>query len=695
MGIGGERRLPLRKFSKGMLQRVGLAQALINEPEVVFLDEPMSGLDPLGRRDVRALILELRDRGCTVFFSSHILSDAEALCSRVGIIVGGQLVTSGSPLGDPRVRGVRLGTRDGRPRPRRRRGARERRAQVTRISEGRYTIEVAAEAEPERLVGDLRAQGRAVRLAQPAARDARGLFRPAGDGPQSRAAGRAGNAGGMMGRVIGLVAYHVFKESVRDKVLYNLVLFAVLMIAASYLIGQLTAGQDVKIIKDLGLAASAVFGLFIAVFIGVGLVWKEVDRRSVYNLLVKPLRRHEFIIGKFLGLALTLLVNIAVMAAALYVVLALMNWLQPGLAKASVEAPVLDPQLLKAFALLYVQLLVVTSVALFFSTFSGPMLSAAFTFGLYIVGHFNADLAHFEDVVKSPAAGVARQGAVLPPAQPGAVRREGGRRARPAGVRGVRRADVRVRPPLRRRDDCAGGPRLLAAGLQVAMSTPGRSRAQGRSAARWRSSRRLPCCGSPRCRCRRIARRGTRRRRSATTSSTSAAERPCSRAALGFDAILADVYWIRAIQHFGGTRRSEGGDKSYKQLYPLLDLTTTLDPRFTIAYRFGAIFLAEPYPAARAGPTRPSPCSSGAWRPTRRDGSTRRTPGSSTTGGGRTTRRPRSGSTAPRASRARHGGCDRWRPPRWPKAATVNRRASCGSSSTTPPTTTGSGTTRS
>lgn len=207
-----------------------------------------------------------------------------------------------------------------------------------------------------------------------------------------------------MGRVYGLVAYHVFKESVRDKVLYNLVLFAVLMISASYLIGQLTAGQDIKIIKDLGLAASSVFGLFMAVFIGVGLVWKEVDRRSVYNLLVKPLRRHQFIVGKFLGLALTLLVNIVVMAVALYVVLALMHWHDPGLGKVSVEAPVMDPQLVKAFALLYVQLLVVTSVALFFSTFSGPMLSAAFTFGLYVVGHFNADLANFEAVVKSPAA---------------------------------------------------------------------------------------------------------------------------------------------------------------------------------------------------------------------------------------------------------------------------------------------------
>jgi ABC-2 type transport system ATP-binding protein len=96
VGIGAERRFQLRKFSKGMVQRVGIAQALINEPEVVFLDEPMSGLDPLGRRDVRELILQLRDRGCTVFFSSHVLSDAEALCSRVAILAKGRLAALGS-----------------------------------------------------------------------------------------------------------------------------------------------------------------------------------------------------------------------------------------------------------------------------------------------------------------------------------------------------------------------------------------------------------------------------------------------------------------------------------------------------------------------------------------------------------------------------------------------------------------------
>src|SRR4030095_7721478 len=96
VGLGAERRLQMRKFSKGMIQRVGIAQALINDPDVIFLDEPMSGLDPLGRREVRELILGLRGRGCTVFFSSHVLADAEALCSRVAILAKGRLAATGS-----------------------------------------------------------------------------------------------------------------------------------------------------------------------------------------------------------------------------------------------------------------------------------------------------------------------------------------------------------------------------------------------------------------------------------------------------------------------------------------------------------------------------------------------------------------------------------------------------------------------
>ena len=114
-------------------------------------------------------------------------------------------------------------------------------------------------------------------------------------------------------RVTAAIAINAFRESVRDKVLYNLVLFAVLLIGASYSIGQLTAGQDVKIIKDLGLAATSVFGLFISIFIGIGLVSKEVERRSIYALLSKPVSRAQFITGKYAGLVLTLAVNVSVL----------------------------------------------------------------------------------------------------------------------------------------------------------------------------------------------------------------------------------------------------------------------------------------------------------------------------------------------------------------------------------------------
>jgi ABC-type transport system involved in multi-copper enzyme maturation permease subunit len=203
---------------------------------------------------------------------------------------------------------------------------------------------------------------------------------------------------------VAAIALNVFRESVRDKVLYNLVLFAVLLIGASYLLGQLTAGQDIKIIKDLGLAATAMFGLFIAVFIGIGLVSKEVERRSVYSLLSKPIRRSQLILGKYCGLALTLAVNVAMMAGALYAVLAFMAWdASPALA-AAWDAPALDPALLKAIALILVELMLVTAIALFFSTFSTPMLSAALTFGFYVVGHFSTDLRNFQEVVDSPLA---------------------------------------------------------------------------------------------------------------------------------------------------------------------------------------------------------------------------------------------------------------------------------------------------
>jgi ABC-type transport system involved in multi-copper enzyme maturation permease subunit len=205
-------------------------------------------------------------------------------------------------------------------------------------------------------------------------------------------------------RVVAAIAISVFRESVRDKVFYNLLLFALVMMASSFLIGQLTAGQDVKIIKDLGLAATSMFGLFIAVFIGIGLVSKEVERRSIYSLIAKPVTRAQLLLGKYCGLTLTLAANMAVMAVALYTVLAYTSWGAVPEIRAVWDAPALDPALLKAMLLIFAELMVVTALALFFSTFSSPLLSAALTFGLYIVGHLSADLRNFQQVVDSPAA---------------------------------------------------------------------------------------------------------------------------------------------------------------------------------------------------------------------------------------------------------------------------------------------------
>lgn len=217
-------------------------------------------------------------------------------------------------------------------------------------------------------------------------------------------------------RSAGVVAVAVFRESVRDKVFYNLVLFALLLVGASIVIGQLTAGQDVKIIKDLGLSATSLFGVFIAIFVGISLVAKEVDRRSVYPLLAKPIRRGELILGKYAGLLLTLLVNTVVMTVALYAVLFFLARGIPANIQRAWDAPALDPALLEAIALIYVELAVVTALALFFSSYSSPMLSAIFTLGVYVAGQFTGDLRHFNDIVNAPAAAMVARAAyyVLP-----------------------------------------------------------------------------------------------------------------------------------------------------------------------------------------------------------------------------------------------------------------------------------------
>ena len=187
-----------------------------------------------------------------------------------------------------------------------------------------------------------------------------------------------------MNRVLA-VAANTYRETVRERVLYNLVLFAVLMTVSGLLMKQLSIRQDERVIKDIGLAAMELFGTLIAVFMGVGLVSKEIERRSLYPLLAKPLGRSEFILGKFAGLGFTLLVNVAVMTAGLYLTLAATH-------------AAFDPNLLKAVYTLLLGLLLVVALALLFSTLTSSMLAAVGTVILVVAGHFSDIIRNMRQV---------------------------------------------------------------------------------------------------------------------------------------------------------------------------------------------------------------------------------------------------------------------------------------------------------
>lgn len=181
---------------------------------------------------------------------------------------------------------------------------------------------------------------------------------------------------------IALVARNTFRESVRDRVLYNLVVFALLMIGSSLLIGELAIGQLAKVITDIGLSAMRFFGMLIAVFIGIQLVYKEIERKTIYSLLSKPLARRNLVLGKFFGLGLTLAVNSTVMLVG---VIASILLVHAGYAEQIVAV-------VPAAYLIFLELLVTTAVALTFSTISSPIVSAMMTVLIYIAGNASSNL---------------------------------------------------------------------------------------------------------------------------------------------------------------------------------------------------------------------------------------------------------------------------------------------------------------
>src|SRR6059036_2574451 len=187
------------------------------------------------------------------------------------------------------------------------------------------------------------------------------------------------------------IARNTFRENIRDKILYNLIIYALLMILSSIALGQLTLGHEAKVIVDLGLSSISIFGTLIAIFIGISLVYKELEKRTVYSLLAKPIQRWEFVVGKYLGLLFTITVNVVIMTAGLMLTL-----LYHGGVGFQTYL-----RLLPAVYLTLLSLVLTTALALVFSTFSTPALSALFTFFLWVSGHFNPDLLEFGKMAKS------------------------------------------------------------------------------------------------------------------------------------------------------------------------------------------------------------------------------------------------------------------------------------------------------
>ena len=172
---------------------------------------------------------------------------------------------------------------------------------------------------------------------------------------------------------------NTFKATVRDRVLLNILVFAVALMALSVGVSDWSLGQQVKVVKDFGLSAMSIFGLLIALFIGLRLMVQELEEGTIYILASKPVARHEIVLGKFLGLALTLAVNVILMTLALWGAALLM------------EGRV-DLGLLPAVVLIYVEILIVVAFALFYASFAKPMLAALFTLGTYAVGHLSGFL---------------------------------------------------------------------------------------------------------------------------------------------------------------------------------------------------------------------------------------------------------------------------------------------------------------
>jgi ABC-type transport system involved in multi-copper enzyme maturation permease subunit len=201
------------------------------------------------------------------------------------------------------------------------------------------------------------------------------------------------------------IATNTFREAVRDRVLYNLIAFALLLSGAAVLVGQISIEIEKLVVINLGLTAVSLFGTVIAIFIGIGLVSKEIEKRTLYTVLSRPVRRWEFIVGKFFGLAGTLVVNTFFMAIGVF---AALLYVSHHLVKS-------DALILVALYFIILEFVIICSLALLFSSFSSPLLSAVFAFSLFVIGSFAEDLRGFAAMAHGFTRWVATGAAYLVP----------------------------------------------------------------------------------------------------------------------------------------------------------------------------------------------------------------------------------------------------------------------------------------
>jgi ABC-type transport system involved in multi-copper enzyme maturation permease subunit len=186
------------------------------------------------------------------------------------------------------------------------------------------------------------------------------------------------------------LARNTFREAVRDRVLYSILLFAGAIIAMSLVLEDITVGDQAKVVRSVAQGAIDIFGSIIAMFLGVSLVWKEVERRTVYTIISKPISRWQFILGKYLGMVLTLTVELAILLMVYVVFMSIQQGPPPAVVYVSI-------------VMLLLELMLLSSWATLFSAYSSPTTAGGFTLAVFVIGHLADDIWLFGSQASSPA----------------------------------------------------------------------------------------------------------------------------------------------------------------------------------------------------------------------------------------------------------------------------------------------------